>query len=89
MLTKSVEVTDGGNSKNSGAINVSKNIIIDGNGHTLKAADNYVSAGSTAGSVHMINIVNGAKVTVKDITIDGNNLSKHGVNVYDSQADFG
>ncbi len=88
MLTKSVEVTDGGNSKNSGAINVSKNIIIDGNGHTLKAADNYVSAGSTAGSVHMINIVNGAKVTVKDITIDGNNLSKHGVNVYDSQADL-
>lgn len=67
-----------------------KNIILDGNGKTIKAKS--VTVGEDNAGPSMINIQGGANVTVKNLTIDGagtdstvtTDNTKHGLNIYQS-----
>ena len=51
----------------SGTTNINKSITIDGNGHTLTQAEGFVANASNA----MLDIMGGATVTFKNLTIDG------------------
>ncbi|MDM8289641.1 hypothetical protein QUW41_10050, partial [Slackia piriformis] len=83
------DVTLDGNGKDNtqGVLTIDgKNIILDGNDKTIKA-ENVAVSGTSGPS--MINIQNGANVTVKNLTIDGKEVgentadnTKHGLNVY-------
>lgn len=55
-----------------------QNVTIDGNGKTITAKNINTTAPS------MINIQYGASVTVKNLTINGGDAVKHGLNVYDN-----
>ena len=71
-------------SENQGVLNItSKNIIIDGGSHTLTIAE-----GSNK-NAHAVNIQANSNVTIKNITIDGANITKNGINVYQSTAIIG
>ena len=69
--------TKEGQSENTGALEITKNLTIDGNGKTITADTNW-----EAGKFHIINIKDGAKVTINDLTIVGNEKTKHGINVW-------
>ena len=69
-------------SNNNGVYQITKNLTIDGNGNTITAKG---TANSSAGvkNVHVFNISGtGLTVSIKNVIIDGNNVAKHGVNVY-------
>ena len=74
---------------NSGILTITNNITLDGNGKTI-TAENVSANAATAAGPSMINIQGGAKVTVKNLTIDGagtdnsvtTDNTKHGLNVY-------
>ena len=71
-------------SKNQGVLDItSKDIIIDGGSHTLTIAE-----GSNK-NAHAVNIQANSNVTIKNITIDGANITKNGINVYQSTAIIG
>ena len=71
-------------SNNQGVLDITgKNIIIDGGGHTLTIAE-----GSNK-NAHAVNIQANSNVTIKNITIDGANITKNGINVYQSTAIIG
>lgn len=79
-LTKDVEL-DGSNTESyQGALTITgnKTITIDGqNKYSIIAKENtFTKKGS------LINVEDGANVTFKDITIDGNKSAKHGINIY-------
>lgn len=78
---------------NDGVFAIGKNITINGNSHTVKAVVSEDAAGDTTvdwpqqddkawNVASMFNVVNGATVTFKDLTIDSNSLAKHGINIY-------
>ena len=83
-------ILDGiGKINNQGILTITKSITLDGNGKTI-TAENVKVTGETGGP-SMINIEGGAKVTVKDLIIDGAGTNdeaadntKHGLNVYQS-----
>ena len=66
-----------------------KNLTIDGNGYTISAKNVTVESDGKKGP-SMINIQNGANVTVKNLTIDGGtdetfaNGTKHGLNIFEA-----
>ena len=78
---------------NTGAINISKSLTIDGKGHTISAADSWAATSKGGNANHIINVLqpeNGEAITVdiKNLTIDGKKMkTKHGINVFtkDSQ----
>lgn len=73
-LLEDVELTGGeGNTK--GLVTITESITLDGQGHTIKAVKPVKE------NTSMINIENGAEVTVKNVTIDGSDLAKHGINI--------
>ena len=55
-----------------------KKLTIDGQNHTITA----VRGESAAGDVSAVNVKNGADVTFKNLTIQGENVTRHGINVY-------
>ena len=65
----------GGAGDTQGILTIDKNITIDGQNHRI-TAENNVQTGSS-----MINIQNGANVTIKNVKIDSEN-TKHGLNTY-------
>ena len=65
----------GGAGDTQGILTIDKNITIDGQNHSI-TAENNVQTGSS-----MINIQNGANVTIKNVKIDSEN-TKHGLNTY-------
>ena len=73
---------------NTGAINISKSLTIDGKGHTISAADSWRPTSTNGNANHIINVVQpegGQAITVdiKNLTIDGKNTkTKHGINVF-------
>ena len=77
---------------NTGAINISKSLTIDGKGHTI-SADSWAATSTGGNANHIINVVQpegGQAITVaiKNLTIDGKReKTKHGINVFtkDSQ----
>ncbi len=71
-------------SKNQGVLDITgKNIVVDGGSHTLTIAE-----GSNE-NAHAVNIQANSNVTIKNITIDGANITKNGINVYQSTAIIG
>ena len=79
--------TDKGNTE--GILTINKDITIEGNNKTI-TAQNVTVDGTNGPS--MINIQDGAKVTVKNLTIDGKEVgegatdnTKHGLNVYGAE----
>lgn len=73
----SVDVT--GMAKNSIAVSVDKDITIEGNGYTIKAA-------GTAADCTLVGAVGGAIVKLANVTVDGSGLTKHGVQAYSNGA---
>ena len=84
-------VTLDGNDKgnNTGIVEITKNITIEGNGKTI-TAESVTADETTAAGPSMITIKDGAKVTVRDLIIDGKGSddsvvtdnTKHGLNIY-------
>ncbi|MEF2824507.1 MAG: S-layer homology domain-containing protein, partial [Peptococcaceae bacterium] len=81
-LTDNISLDGTGKGNNEGLLTLDKDILFDGNGKTLTARNVTVSEGKDPS---IINIVDGAKVTVRNLTIDGqagDANTKHGLNVY-------
>lgn len=76
-LNKDVQVTM--TAQNTAAILIDKNITLDGNGKTIAAT------GDTKAIGHVIEVSNGVKAAVKNLTIDGNQIAKHGIQVYSKE----
>ncbi len=67
-------------------ISITKNIEIIGNGSTLEYVGDNISSDKGNGS--FFDVKSGAKVTVEDLTLDGNNKKvRHGFNVYTGTTD--
>ena len=80
ILVKNVELDGSSVVTPEGALTITgdKTITIDGQEkYSITAKDN-----SFTSSGNMINVVSGANVTFKDITIDSKNSAKHGINIY-------
>lgn len=79
-LVKNVELNGSSVVRPAGALTITgdKTITIDGQEKYSITA----KADSFANSGNMINVVSGANVTFKDITIDSKNSAKHGINIY-------
>ena len=81
-------------SAKTGAINITKNITINGNGNTITAGTGFTVTSEWdplhIGQYHVLNIMNGADVTLKNLTVDGDwdhtetdaNAARSGINVY-------
>ena len=77
-LLKNLTVADDTKANTNGIITITKNLVIDGNGYTITFAQTTDTSKEASG----INITNGAKVTLKDITLDANKTAKHGINIF-------
>ena len=81
-LTDHISLDGTGKGNNEGLLTLDKDITFDGNGKTLSARNVTVHEGK---GPSMVNIVDGAKVTVRNLTIDGkagDTNTMHGLNVY-------
>ena len=79
-LLRSVILDGNGKTNNQGLLTIDKNIILNGNGKTL-TAENITVTGESGPS--MVNVETPAtNVTIKNLTIDGGNKAKHGLNIY-------
>ena len=84
VLLDDVTLDGSKTSNNQGVLDITgKNIVIDGGSHTLTIAE-----GSNK-NAHAVNIQANSNVTIKNITIDGANITKNGINVYQSTAIIG
>ena len=67
-----LDAPETGISSGQGAVNITKDITLDGNGKTITAGEHYVlNSGDTRGEYHVINVMDGANVIIRDLTIDG------------------
>ena len=73
-LNKDVQVSM--DEQNPAAILIQKNITLDGNGKTITATGDKKEIG------HVIEVSEDAKAVVKNLTIDGGQTAKHGIQVY-------
>lgn len=80
-LLKNAELDGSNVSNNQGALTFNKNMTLDGAGKTLSVKDGTFTVSGTSGP-SMINVENGATVTLRNLTIDGENVAKHGINAY-------
>ncbi len=78
-LLKDVEIS-GGSGNTTGILTITEDITLDG------GTGNYsiTAVGTITDGSSMINIQDGANVTIKDLTIDSNDLAKHGLNIYNA-----
>ena len=67
-----LDAPETGISSGQGAVNITKDITLDGNGKTITAGEHYVlNSGDTRGEYHVINVMDGANVIIRNLTIDG------------------
>ena len=72
-----------GTAVKTGAVNINGNVTIDGNGHTITADKaTFTFEKDKLGNFHVINVQNGADVTITNLKIDGNKCARSGINVY-------
>ena len=64
---------------------ITSDIIIEGNGSTIKVTTDI--SGEPNGSNSAIEIENGANVVINNISIDGNENVKHGINIFTAQGE--
>ena len=75
-LLKDIDNVTDGEGDTKGRFKIDKNLTLNGNGRTIKAADGFVAQTS------MFNIENEADVAITNLRIDSNDLAKHGLNIY-------
>jgi len=72
-----------GTAVKTGAVNINGDVTINGNGYTITADTNsFTFEKDKLGNFHVINIQNGADVTITNLKIDGNKCARSGINVY-------
>lgn len=77
-LLKNIEISvNDDTDKTISLIAINKNLTLDGNGKTITVKGNV-----TEGKGHVIGILDGANVTVTDLTIDGGKAARHGIQTY-------
>lgn len=67
---------------NTAAIVINKDITLDGNGKTITALNGTGKDLDGKGIGHVIGVSGGAKATIKNLTVDGNKIAKHGIQAY-------
>lgn len=77
ILLNNVTLDGNGKGNNEGLVTIKKDITLDGNGKTITAEKVGVGEATAAGP-SMINIQDGANVTVRNLTIDGAELPAAG-----------
>ncbi|MCQ4635333.1 Ig-like domain-containing protein [Anaerovorax odorimutans] len=80
-LTKDITV-DMGQDANAAAIAITKNITLVGNNHTITAKQTDATKAAKDGLGHVIGVQNGAVVTIENLTVNGNQAAKHGIQTY-------
>ena len=84
-LLKDVTLDGAGKGNTQGVLTIDgKDIILNGNGHTIDAQNVTFDADGKGPS--MINVQNGADVTIQNLVIDGGKAAKHGLNLYQASA---
>ena len=82
-LLRDVELDASGLVNGQGALTLSKDLTLDGSGHTVRAkAGTFAVSGDNGGGPSLINLQDGAEVTLRDVTFDGGSAAKHGLNIY-------
>lgn len=81
QLLRDETVSGAGKGKNGAAILITSDIVLDGGSHTITAVG-FELDGSDNPQTHIISVENGAEVTMKDLSIEGNASTKHGINVW-------
>ena len=90
ILLNNVTLDGNGKGNNEGLVTITKDITLDGNGKII-TAENVGAGEATDDGPSMINIQDGANVTVRNLTIDGEEVAsggsmsdatKHGLNIY-------
>ena len=69
-----LDAPETGISSGQGAVNITKDITLDGNGKTITAGTDYKlndTTEPTRGEYHVINVMDGANVIIRNLTIDG------------------
>ena len=81
-LLQSVELDASGLTNNQGALTLDKDLTLEGNGFTISAkADTFSVTGDNGGGPSLVNIVNSADVTLRNVNFDGARAAKHGLNI--------
>ncbi|CAN4030943.1 helix-turn-helix transcriptional regulator, partial [Dysosmobacter welbionis] len=58
-------------------------MTLDGSGHTIRAkAGTFSVSGDNGTGPSLLNLQDGAEVTLRDVTLDGGSAAKHGLNIY-------
>lgn len=81
QLLRDENVSGAGKGKNGAALVIANDIVLDGGSHTITAVD-FELDGSSNPQTHIISVENGAEVTIRDLSIEGNSNTKHGINVW-------
>ena len=81
-LLQSVELDASGLANNQGALTLDKDLTLEGNGFTISSkADTFSVTGDNGGGPSLVNIVNSADVTLRNVNFDGARAAKHGLNI--------
>ena len=82
-LLRDVELDASGLVNGQGALTLSKDLTLDGSGHTIRAkAGTFSVSGDNGTGPSLLNLQDGAEVTLRDVTFDGGSAAKHGLNIY-------
>ena len=82
-LLRDVELDASGLVNGQGALTLSKDLTLDGSGHTIRAkAGTFSVSGDNGTGPSLLNLQDGAEVTLRDVTLDGGSAAKHGLNIY-------
>ena len=85
-LLRDVELDGTGLANNHGALLISRDVILDGNGYTISAKEGTFSvAGDNGGGPSLVNIQDDAEVVLRNVTFDGGSAAKHGINIYHAE----
>ena len=83
QLLRDVELDATGLANSQSALTISRSVTLDGGGHRLFAKEGtFAVTGDNGGGPSLVNVQDGAAVTLRDITLDGGSAAKHGLNVY-------
>lgn len=83
QLLRDVELDATGLANSQSALTISRSVTLDGGGHRLFAKEGtFAVSGDNGGGPSLVNVQDGAAVTLRDITLVGGSAAKHGLNVY-------
>jgi len=78
-LLRDVELDASGLVNGQGALTLSKDLTLDGSGHTIRAkAGTFSVSGDNGTGPSLLNLQDGAEVTLRDVTLDGGSAANSG-----------